>query len=71
MHAWYILAVKYVVIVSHTFAVLKHKVLGVGFLSSLPGTPFPSLPHRLQYGIAKRQVQYSRAKRYNAIVANV
>lgn len=66
-HAWYILSVKYVVII-YNFAVLIYKVLGVGLLTSLASKIFPGLPHRLQHVVAKRQVQYRGAKRYNAIV---
>lgn len=67
--AWYILSVKYVVIIIiYNFAVLEYKVLGFCFLTSVARTPFPGLLHRLQHVVVKRQVEYRSAKRYNAIV---
>lgn len=71
MYAWYILVVKWIIVVTHAFAVIKHKVLGVGFLASLAGKFLPSLAHRLQHGITKRQVENWRAKCYNAVFSQI
>lgn len=70
MYAWYILGVKYVIII-YTFAVIKHEVLCGGVFASVAGKLFPGLPYRLERGIAKRQVQHRGAKGYSLVLANM
>lgn len=68
--AWYILAVKYVVVIIHTFAVLKCEKGSVGFVTGQPRILLPGLPYRPQRIVAKRHVDNRSAKSDNAILVS-